>query len=119
MTKKGRNTHHVVEATFKGVARCLRDAVRIEGAGSRPSRGRCRGDTVVTLVVLVLDYGIGNPRRPRRRPTGRRRRARLTADHGLIADAAGVVLPGVGAFGRCMESLHETGTRRRRRRRRA
>jgi len=28
--KAGRNTHHVIEATFKGVARSLRDAVRIE-----------------------------------------------------------------------------------------
>ncbi len=27
----GKNGHHVIEATFKGVARCLRDAVRIEG----------------------------------------------------------------------------------------
>jgi imidazoleglycerol-phosphate dehydratase len=26
----GRNTHHVIEASFKGVARCLRDAVRVE-----------------------------------------------------------------------------------------
>ncbi len=29
--KAGVNTHHVIEAAFKGVARCLRDAVRIEG----------------------------------------------------------------------------------------
>jgi imidazoleglycerol-phosphate dehydratase len=29
----GRNGHHVLEACFKGVARALRDAVRIEGAG--------------------------------------------------------------------------------------
>jgi imidazoleglycerol-phosphate dehydratase len=27
----GRNTHHILEASFKGVARALRDAVRIEG----------------------------------------------------------------------------------------
>ena len=35
--------------------------------------------------------------------------ARLTADTGLIADAAGVVLPGVGAFGPCMAALRDTG----------
>ena len=29
--KSGRNTHHVVEATFKGVSRCLRDAARVDG----------------------------------------------------------------------------------------
>lgn len=28
---RGRNTHHIIEASFKGVARALRDAVRIEG----------------------------------------------------------------------------------------
>jgi imidazoleglycerol-phosphate dehydratase len=29
----GRNGHHVLEACFKGVARALRDAVRVEGIG--------------------------------------------------------------------------------------
>ncbi len=28
---RGRNTHHIIEAMFKGVARSLRDAVKIEG----------------------------------------------------------------------------------------
>ena len=27
---RGRNTHHIIEATYKGVARALRDALRIE-----------------------------------------------------------------------------------------
>jgi imidazoleglycerol-phosphate dehydratase len=35
----GRNTHHVVEASFKGVARCLRDAVRVEGVGIPSTKG--------------------------------------------------------------------------------
>ena len=40
VTKKaGKNTHHVVEATFKGVARCLRDAVRVEGTGVPSTKG--------------------------------------------------------------------------------
>ncbi len=30
--KDGRNVHHIIEAAFKGLARCLRDAVRIEGS---------------------------------------------------------------------------------------
>lgn len=30
VSKSGRNGHHVIEASFKGVARCLRDAVRVE-----------------------------------------------------------------------------------------
>ena len=33
----GRNTHHILEASFKGVARALRDAVRVEGDGGVPS----------------------------------------------------------------------------------
>jgi imidazoleglycerol-phosphate dehydratase len=38
VTKKaGRNVHHIIEATFKGLARCLRDAVRIESEGGVPS----------------------------------------------------------------------------------
>ncbi len=40
VTKKaGVNTHHVIEATFKGVARCLRDAVRVEGGGVPSTKG--------------------------------------------------------------------------------
>lgn len=36
----GTNVHHIIEATFKGVARCLRDAVRIEdGAGIPSTKG--------------------------------------------------------------------------------
>ena len=30
---RGKNTHHIIEASFKGVARSLRDAVRIEVEG--------------------------------------------------------------------------------------
>ena len=35
----GRNGHHVIEASFKGVARALRDAVRIEGEGVPSTKG--------------------------------------------------------------------------------
>jgi imidazoleglycerol-phosphate dehydratase len=37
--RSGRNTHHIVEASFKGVARCLRDAVRVEGGGVPSTKG--------------------------------------------------------------------------------
>ena len=37
--KRGKNTHHIVEATFKGVARALRDAVRVEGAALPSTKG--------------------------------------------------------------------------------
>ena len=35
----GRNTHHIVEASFKAVARTLRDAVRVEGGGIPSTKG--------------------------------------------------------------------------------
>ncbi len=35
----GTNTHHIVEATFKGVARSLRDAVRVEGSTVPSTKG--------------------------------------------------------------------------------
>jgi imidazoleglycerol-phosphate dehydratase len=37
--RSGRNTHHILEASFKGVARALRDAVRVEGAGVPSTKG--------------------------------------------------------------------------------
>ena len=60
-------------------------------------------------LVAVLDYGIGNLRSAQKALEVAGADARLTADHDLIAAAAGVVLPGVGAFGRCMEAAHHSG----------
>jgi imidazoleglycerol-phosphate dehydratase len=37
--REGKNTHHMLEASFKGVARSLRDAVRIEGGGIPSTKG--------------------------------------------------------------------------------
>jgi imidazoleglycerol-phosphate dehydratase len=37
--RRGRNVHHIVEAVFKGLARCLRDAVKVEGAGVPSTKG--------------------------------------------------------------------------------
>ena len=36
---RGKNTHHIVEASFKGVARALRDAVRVDGGGVPSTKG--------------------------------------------------------------------------------
>jgi imidazole glycerol-phosphate synthase subunit HisH len=60
-------------------------------------------------LVAVLDYGIGNLHSARKALEKMGADARLTADAGLIADADGVVLPGVGAFGACMASLRRAG----------
>jgi imidazoleglycerol-phosphate dehydratase len=37
--REGKNTHHMLEASFKGVARCLRDAVRVEGVAIPSTKG--------------------------------------------------------------------------------
>jgi imidazoleglycerol-phosphate dehydratase len=36
---RGKNTHHVIEASFKATARALRDAVKVEGAGIPSTKG--------------------------------------------------------------------------------
>ncbi|MGH9112465.1 MAG: imidazole glycerol phosphate synthase subunit HisH [Acidimicrobiales bacterium] len=60
-------------------------------------------------LIAVLDYGIGNLRSAQKALERLGADARLTADPDLIRDAAGVVLPGVGNFGRCMEALEDSG----------
>ena len=37
--RSGKNTHHILEATAKGVARALRDAIRVEGTGVPSTKG--------------------------------------------------------------------------------
>jgi glutamine amidotransferase len=56
-------------------------------------------------LVAVVDYGIGNLHSAHKALERLGADARLTADPGLIADAVAVVLPGVGAFGACMDAL--------------
>lgn len=63
----------------------------------------------VQPLVAVLDYGIGNLRSAQKALERVGADARLTSDSGLIADADAVVLPGVGAFGACMDALRDCG----------
>ena len=60
-------------------------------------------------VVAVLDYGIGNVHSAHKAIEKMGAEAHLTADAELIARADGVVLPGVGAFGACMDALRSHG----------
>jgi imidazoleglycerol-phosphate dehydratase len=98
----GKNTHHVLEASFKAVARCLRDALRVEGAGVPSTKG--------TLgTIAVLDYGIGNLASAHKALVHLGAQARLVTRPEDASAAAGVVLPGVGAFGPCAAALRRTG----------
>jgi len=64
---------------------------------------------VTRPLIAVLDYGIGNLHSAQKSLEHEGADARLTADPGLISDADGVVLPGVGAFGACMDALRAAG----------
>jgi glutamine amidotransferase len=60
-------------------------------------------------LIAVLDYGIGNLRSAEKALQRLGADAKLVADPGEASDAAAVVLPGVGSFGRCVEALREAG----------
>jgi glutamine amidotransferase len=60
-------------------------------------------------VIAVLDYGIGNLRSAEKALQRVGGDARLVSSASEAAGASGVVLPGVGAFGRCMEALRQSG----------
>jgi glutamine amidotransferase len=60
-------------------------------------------------LIAVLDYGIGNLRSAEKALVHLGANARLVTDPADAAGAVGVVLPGVGAFGRCAAALHSSG----------
>jgi glutamine amidotransferase len=60
-------------------------------------------------MIAVLDYGIGNLRSAEKALQHVGADARLVDDPGEAAGADGVVLPGVGAFGPCMDARSASG----------
>jgi glutamine amidotransferase len=60
-------------------------------------------------MIAVIDYGIGNLRSAQKALARLGADARLVSDPDEVAGAAGIVLPGVGAFGRCAQALRATG----------
>jgi imidazole glycerol-phosphate synthase subunit HisH len=59
--------------------------------------------------VVVLDYGSGNLRSAQRALQRAGADAEVTADAGAALHAAGLVVPGVGAFAACMAGLRAVG----------
>src|SRR6202042_721148 len=57
----------------------------------------------------VLDYGIGNLRSAEKALAHLGAPVVLTRDPGVVRDAVGVVLPGVGHFGSCMAASRAAG----------
>jgi glutamine amidotransferase len=60
-------------------------------------------------MIAVVDYGIGNLRSAEKALQHLGAPARLTSDPEEVANAAAVVLPGVGNFGACMHALRDSG----------
>ncbi len=60
-------------------------------------------------MIAVVDYGIGNLRSAEKALQHLGAHARLVDQPDELATAVGVVLPGVGAFGRCAQALAASG----------
>ena len=60
-------------------------------------------------MIAIVDYGVGNVRSVERALVHAGAYPQLTADPDSLADADGIVLPGVGAFGPALEKLTATG----------
>ncbi len=59
--------------------------------------------------IAIVDYGMGNRRSVEKALEHVGARATVTSDHERLRAAAGLVVPGVGAFPRAMENLRELG----------
>jgi glutamine amidotransferase len=64
---------------------------------------------VTSPVIAVLDYGIGNLRSAQKAIEHVGGNAVLTSDPDTASSADAVVLPGVGAFGACVDALAASG----------
>jgi imidazole glycerol-phosphate synthase subunit HisH len=60
-------------------------------------------------VIGIVDYGVGNRRSVEKAIERVGGEPRLSGDHEVLARAAGLVLPGVGAFPEAMRRLRATG----------
>jgi glutamine amidotransferase len=60
-------------------------------------------------MIAIVDYGMGNLRSVEKAIARTGATVRVTSDPRQILEARGVVLPGVGAFGACMENLSSRG----------
>lgn len=60
-------------------------------------------------MIAIIDYGMGNLRSVQKGFEKTGHAARVVRDPDAIEGAAGLVLPGVGAFRDCMQNLKELG----------
>jgi len=60
-------------------------------------------------VIAIVDYGMGNLRSVQKALEQLGYTARLVTDQQSLEGAQGIVLPGVGAFGKAIEHLEKSG----------
>ena len=63
----------------------------------------------MTVTLGLVDYGMGNRRSMEKSLERAGATVVLTGDHDALRATDGLVVPGVGAFGRAMEALDATG----------
>jgi len=60
-------------------------------------------------MIVVVDYGMGNLKSVLNAFTKLGARVTVSGDPRAVEEASAIVVPGVGAFGRCMENLEGRG----------
>ena len=81
---RGRNRHHVAEATFKALGLALREAMAAGGGSGAPSSKGLLGEDprksaprhrdFPDPMIAIVDYGVGQPALGRARAGARRAR---------------------------------------------
>lgn len=62
-------------------------------------------------MIAIIDYGAGNIQSVYKALKFIGAECAVTSDRNEILNANGAILPGVGAFGDCMENMEESGTK--------
>ncbi len=101
---EGRILHHIVEVSFKALARAARgDRARAASAGRALDEGDA--DRMSGPSVLVVDTSMGNLRSVARALARAGAEVEVSADPERVRAADRVVVPGQGAFGDCARAL--------------
>lgn len=100
----GKNTHHKIEALFKAFGRALREAITInpEIKGVNSTKG-------VLYMIVIIDYDTGNTKSISKALDFIGLQNKISSDTTEIAQADGVILPGVGAYPEAMKELTRRG----------
>jgi glutamine amidotransferase len=83
----------------------MHDATTVDRAGERPGASLIEEP----VEIAVVDYGMGNRRSVEKALEHVGARASVSSDAERLREAAGLIVPGVGAFPRAMARLRELG----------